>query len=246
MLEAAGIDVDGMEDSIRLSRVAQATGTLLKAAGVAAGTTSWADQSDESILAQGRSGGRFNEAMEANLRRLPGLFELVSEPGAMLLGVGTGAGFIAVAMAESLPGTRVVGIDVLPRALKLAAATVAASPAADRIEVRLQDVAELTEIDRYAYAWLPAPFIPQDPLREGVRRVARAVVPGGWVALGHGRYDGTALDNAVARFQTQSYGGTALDDDQAEAMLTDAGLTHVSSPPMPTGAPSITFGQRPR
>lgn len=96
---------------------------------------------------------------------------------AAILDVGTGTATLAVAYAEAFPGVRVVGLDVLPRIIALAEATVAASSVADRVEIRRQSVAELDETDRYAYAWLPAPFVPQPALRAGVRRVAAALVP---------------------------------------------------------------------
>ena len=72
------------------------------------------------------------------------------------------------------PALTVVGIDVLPRVLALARDTVAASPAADRVVLREQDVGALDEPDTYALAWLPAPFVPEAPLRAGVVQLRTA------------------------------------------------------------------------
>lgn len=51
----------------------------------------------------------------------------------------------AIAFAEVFGELTVVGIDVLPRALELAAGNIAASSVADRVVVREQDVATLTD-----------------------------------------------------------------------------------------------------
>lgn len=170
----------------------------------------------------------------------------LDRPGARMLDVGTGVAALAVAYAEQYPGLTVVGIDVLPRVLALAARTVAASAVGDRVVLREQDVAALDEPDRYALAWLPAPFVPEPAVRAGADRIARALEPGGWLLVGHGKVSGDPLRDAIDRFKTVAYGGTALDEDQAAQLLRDAGLTDVRTVPTPPGAPAITAGRRPR
>ena len=63
--------------------------------------------------------------------------------------------------------------------------------------------------------------------------------------LGHGKYGGSAVNDAVGRFKTIAYGGTALDDGRAEEMLRSAGLVEVRTVATPEGAPAITVGRRP-
>jgi hypothetical protein len=70
-------------------------------------------------------------------------------------------------------------------------------------------------------------------------------VPGGWLVMGHGKFGGDPVENAVGRFKTVAYGGTALDDEQAAALLSDAGFDDVRSLPTPPGAPALTVGRRP-
>jgi SAM-dependent methyltransferase len=179
----------------------------------------------------------------------------LAAPDAAILDVGTGTAALAVAYAEAFPEVRVVGLDVLPRVIALAEATVAASSVADRVEIRRQSVAELDEIrrqsvaeldetDRYAYAWVPAPFVPEPALREGVRRVAAALVPGGWLALASQRFGQSPLEDAVARFTTISWGGTPVDAPMAAELLTGAGLLDLIIPPTSPDAPVITFARR--
>ena len=63
--------------------------------------------------------------------------------------------------------------------------------------------------------------------------------------MGHGKFGGDPVEDAVDRFKTVAYGGTALDDGQAAALLRDAGLDDVRSLPTPPGAPALTVGRRP-
>jgi hypothetical protein len=202
-------------------------------------------KSDEALLAQGRASGQGAAAMvRFGLPMLAGLAEALARPGAMMLDVGTGVAAMAVAYAELFPELTVVGLDVLPRVLALGASAVAASRVADRVVLREQDVATLDEEATYALAWLPAPFLPEAALRAGTPRVARAMAPGGWVMLAHGKFADAPVDNAVTRFKTVAYGGTALDDEQAQRLLRDAGLQDVTTPPTPPGAPAITVGRK--
>jgi methylase of polypeptide subunit release factors len=110
----------------------------------------WAQQPDEVLLAQGlasaRSGSRL---VEFAATAMPGLLTALDRPGARMLGTRTGTGGLAVAAAEALPQVTVVGLDVLPRVLALAEQVRAASPAADRVVLRQQDVTTLHEQDTY-------------------------------------------------------------------------------------------------
>lgn len=63
--------------------------------------------------------------------------------------------------------------------------------------------------------------------------------------LGHGKYGGTDLSDGVGRFKTIAYGGTALDEAQAQEMLGSAGFVEVTTIPTPHGAPAITLGRKP-
>jgi hypothetical protein len=111
--------------------------------------------------------------------------------------------------------------------------------------LREQDVSALDEPGTYALAWLPAPFVPEAPLRAGIDRLRAALVPGGWLVMGHGKFGGDAVTDAVGRFKTVAYGGTALDDAQAAALLTGAGFEDVRNLPTPPGAPALTVARRP-
>ena len=204
----------------------------------------WAAQPDEALLAQGRASAQGAAGFaQFVMPMLAGLQETFAD-GARMLDVGTGVAAMAVAYAELFPQLTVVGIDVMPRVLALAEQTVAASSVSDRIILRQQDVISLDEPETFLFAWLPAPFIPESALGAGVLRIIESLLPGGWLMVGHGKYGGSAVNDAVLRFKTTVYGGTALDDGQAEEMLRSAGLVEVMTVPTPEGAPAITVGRK--
>ncbi len=62
--------------------------------------------------------------------------------------------------------------------------------------------------------------------------------------LGHGRFDGPPLDDALTRLQTIAYGGTPIDGATAVGLLTEAGLNDARTLPTPPGTPGITVGLR--
>ena len=63
--------------------------------------------------------------------------------------------------------------------------------------------------------------------------------------MGHGRFKDDELKNAINRLKTSAYGGTPLDDDQAQTLLRNAGLERVWTLPTPDGVPALTVGRRP-
>jgi SAM-dependent methyltransferase len=222
-----------------------AASPLLQGAALVNGTHGWGTQADAALSAQGEASGSA-AALFARfvLPHFPDLTERLTTPGARMLDVGTGIGALAMGFAEAFPHLHVTGIDVLPRALELARAGVHRSPAASRLDLRDQDVADLAEDAVYDLAWVPAPFVPQPALTAGIARIFTALRPGGLVMIGHGTLDGDDLPVALTRFKTVAYGGTPLDATEAAALLQGHGFTSVQLLPTPPGAPAITAGRR--
>jgi 2-polyprenyl-3-methyl-5-hydroxy-6-metoxy-1,4-benzoquinol methylase len=249
VLDALGITSEFLTDGPvdRSGVAAQAAAPLLQTSAVlGSGADVWLDQPDEAILAQGRASAQGAAALaQLGLPVMTGLADLLATPGSRMLDVGTGVAALAVSYAELFPELTVVGIDVLPRVLEIAERLLATSTVADRVILRRQDVAELTEDADYAMAWLPAPFVPESALMAGMPRLARALVPGGWVVLGHGKLGDDPVDEALTRFKTICYGGTPLDNRAAQSLLREAGLVEVATVPTPPHAPAITVGRRP-
>ena len=247
VLDALGISLDpGAVPGIDRAGVAgQAAAPLLQTSALLTRGELWVDQPDEAIIAQGRASAQGAAAFERlGLPFLAGLAEALATPGARMLDVGTGVAALAASYAELFPELTVVGIDVLPRVLALAEDLLRTSPVADRVVLREQDVSGLSEEATYVLAWLPAPFVPEEAVRAGVPRIVRSLVPGGWLVVGHGKFAGEPLDDALTRFKTVSYGGTPLSNEQAHTLLRDAGLVDVTTVATPVGAPAITVGRR--
>jgi predicted O-methyltransferase YrrM len=218
---------------------------LLTSALVGGADSAWAMHSDAALLAQGRMSGQMAAAFQQHLLpALPGLAERLAAPGARMLDVGTGVGALAVAFAETFPQLTVVGIDVLARVLALANRTICESDVGDRVTVREQDLATLSDESLYDLAWLPAPFVPPDPLEVGVARISTALRPGGWLIMGHGKFSGDPIEDALNRFKTTAYGGTSVTDQEARARLAGARLDNIATLASPPGAPALTVGRR--
>lgn len=246
---------DGVQAGLGLTEVigedamwvaAQAAAPILQSAALLSGAKAWVSQDDEAILAQGRASAQGAQPFKMfAVPMMEGLGDLLSGPSPVMLDVGVGVAAIAVAWCEAFERMRVVGLDVFTRALELARRTVDEAGMADRIELRHQDVADLTDREAFCLAWLPAPFVPRAALHAGLPRIVTALVAGGWVIVGHGRLGEPGLSSALTRFQTVVFGGTAIDNDEAQDLLRSVGLELVRTLPTPEGIPAITVGRRP-
>lgn len=225
---------------------AEASASVLQCSALLSGSSNWSDQDDEALLAQGKASAQAGPAMrQFMVPALEGLAELLEGPAPAMLDVGVEVAAMAVAICQVFPRLRVVGLDVSPRPLALARGVINAAGMADRIELREQDVAALADCEVFALGWIPAPFVPREALEAGLLRMVTALVPGGWLIVGHGKFRGDERENALNRFKTTVFGGTPLADEEAEALLRDVGLTQVWTLPTPEGAPGLTAGRRP-
>ncbi len=242
-----GQPLRGLGPAAARQLASQAAAPLHQAAAVASGQgISWDGQSDAALLAQGHASAQAARAFAQFLvPAMDGLAGRLTAPGARMLDVGTGVAAAAVAFAQQFPQVHVLGIDVLDRALDLARQTIAASDVAGRVRVRKQDVADFADDTGFDLAFFPVPFIPRAAVQAGLPRVATALRPGGWLIVGHGKFGGTPVQDALTRLKTLAYGGTPLDEAEVRGVLADAGLASVRTVPTPPGAPGITIGQKP-
>jgi predicted O-methyltransferase YrrM len=244
---APGGPLRGLGTSTPGQIASQAAVPLHQASALASGRGyHWNAQSDEALLAQGNASAQGARPFAQFMLPMMGdLADRLAAPGARMLDIGTGVGALALSYAEEFPQLHVLGIDVLDRALALARQTIAASGAAARVTVCNMDVADFADDTGFDVAWLPAPFIPQPALSAGLPRVTAALRPGGWLMVGHGKFGGTPIEDALTRLKTIARGGTPLDEAAACRRLRDAGLTSVRSVPTPPGPSAITIGQKP-
>jgi hypothetical protein len=231
-------------DQSRLA--AQAATAILQSAALLSGASAWTSQDDAAILAQGRASAQGAQAFKAfAVPMMEGLGELLSGSSPVMLDVGVGVAAMAVAFCEAFPGLRVVGLDVFPRALELAQRTIEQAGMVHRIEVRHENVAGLNDREVFSLGWLPAPFVPRAAIEVGLPRMVAALVPGGWLVVGHGKFADQGLSGALTRFQTVVFGGAAINGDEVQNLLREVGLQQVATLPTPEGTPGITVGRRP-
>jgi methylase of polypeptide subunit release factors len=150
-------------------------------AAAASGTvTSWSDQTDEVMIAQGEASARVGQFISARVvPSCDGLAERLSGGGA-ILDVGTGIGALATALAEAFPAASVIGIDIADRPLQIARQRLNQREPAlqQRVRYAEQDIIALRDINVYDLIWLPAPFLPSDKLNEALAVSASALREG--------------------------------------------------------------------
>jgi SAM-dependent methyltransferase len=168
---------------------------------------------------------------------LEGLCEALDAPTASFLDVGTGVGRLAIAMCRQFPTLRVVGLDPFETALQLARRNVAKANLADRIDLRLEPVQDLTDENCYDLAWVPVMFLPADVAARGVHQVRAALRPGGWVILGSLAAEGDGLQPTVLRLVSVLFGSGRLLPDHAAEMLGAAEYESIRVLPAAPGVP---------
>jgi SAM-dependent methyltransferase len=256
LVERLGLMQDGrptdaltqLVESNALDLVPHLAAPILQCASLISGAKHWTAQDDEALVAQGRASAQGVPMMKAFVvPMLDGLGELLDGPAPEMLDVGVGSAAMAVEYCRNFPSLRIVGLDVFPRVLEIAERIVRDAGMSDRIELRNQDVATLDDVERFTIGWMPAPFVPRAALDAAIPRMVRALVPGGWIIVGHGgtpEVVGQEQERAITRFKTAAFGGTPLDIDEAQTLLRAAGLDGVTTLPTPPGAPRLTVGRR--
>ena len=140
----------------------------------------WGNEDPETVLAFGRVTGRGGDVIaDELLPQLPAVETAFRAGSAAFLDIGVGVAAISIRLVGRYPGTRAVGLDVLPDVLERAQSEVARSGLSDSIELRLQSVADLRDHSCFDLAWLPQGFIPRKAFLDGMPHVFNALKPGG-------------------------------------------------------------------
>jgi SAM-dependent methyltransferase len=147
-------------------------------------TGGWVADDNRLVQSMGRQSMSIVEAFGVAARTLDGLDAALAAPGARFLDVGTGSGWLAIALARAHPNLNVVGLDVLTSPLALARRNVADTGLDGQVELRLQDVTTLEEDASYDAVWLPLPFLPGAIVPAAMDAARRTLRPGGWLLAG--------------------------------------------------------------
>ena len=98
--------------------------------------------------------------------------------GGRYLDVGCGVGSFVLSTAQSLPGLRAVGVELVPTVAAEAARRADALGVADRVEIRCMDARDLDEEDQFDSAFWAQPFFPTDSRPPTLSAIRRALKPG--------------------------------------------------------------------
>lgn len=148
--------------------------------------------------------------------------------GGRFLDIGTGVGMIAIDVAIRWPAMSVVGIDISDAPLALARTNVAASGAAERIELRRQGVEELSGSESFDLVWFPGPFIPRPIVEPSLRQLRERIRQGGALVFGlFGAPNPTA--QLLTDLRTVRNGGHPWRVDDVRGALEAAGFSDVIS-----------------
>ena len=210
--------LEGLTDEERRTVAAMVGAALRQAAAIfeeATDSPGW-QHTDPAVLdGQGR----------ASTNIVPHIAAIVGdEPMRSYLDVGTGAGFLAMAIAQRWPDARVVGVDVWEPALERARLHVAEAGLQDRIEIRNQDITTLDDVDQYDYVGIPAMFLPAEVLAAAIQRAVIAAKPRGIVSVAVFRTPADPLRAATERLRVIRDCGTAHTVDSVMALCRKAGL----------------------
>jgi precorrin-6B methylase 2 len=219
-------------EAIALAGIRSALG---QAYDIATGRTGWSAYDDDVLVAQGEASAAGGRGLAGMIAAFPGLADAFAD-GGVLLDVGVGVAALACAFCEAVPGSRVIGLDVEPRAVALAEARVRERGLADRVDVRTVGIEAFDEEAVADLAHMSPVFIPPSVLPEAMKRIRAALRPGGWLALSGVVREGA--DDAT-RWMAHNAGGSAVTDVDVAALATAAGFAEPIAPPLPPGAPRV-------
>jgi SAM-dependent methyltransferase len=204
------------------------------------------DQVDEPLLqGLGRLSMAVVDSFAVAEAELDGLGERMRGDDAAFLDVGTGTGWLAIAVALRHPAVRVVGLDVFEPVLGLARANVTAAALDGRIDLRFQDITALDEEAAYDAIWLPLPFLPRDVVAAALAASRRALRPGGWVLAGSFAGPPGRLPELLIDLRTVRAGGHPWRPDELLPVIAGQGFEAAAELPRRWAAPVRLFvGQR--
>lgn len=178
------------------------------------------------LQAQGDGSSMFASVLREKLiHALGDLAARFERPGARFLDVGSGVGALSIAMCQTFPHVRAVGLDPYDAPLALARENVARANLGDRIELRQIPVQDLRDEAAFDLVWLPTFFLGDTATVErAIERIRIALRPGGWVLTPTLNPAAGEAVRAVWSLIMESWGGPILYAPEAETRLQHAGL----------------------
>jgi 2-polyprenyl-3-methyl-5-hydroxy-6-metoxy-1,4-benzoquinol methylase len=203
------------------------------------------DHVDEAILqGVGRLSMAITSAFRVATEALDGLGERLRIPGSTFLDVGTGTGWLAIAIARTFPDAHVTGIDIFEPALRLAHQNVTAEGMQDHVDLRELNAVDITDEAAFDAIWLPLPFMPAAIVPQAVASCARALRPGGWLLPGTFAGPGDSLSQMLVDLRTVRSGGHPWQANEIVGLLHAHGLADAQEVPRTWTAPLRLYAAR--
>jgi hypothetical protein len=196
------------------------------------GDAGWTADDLDLVVAQGRGSVSAATAVgEGLLPQMPAAHDAFLAGRGRFLDVGVGIGAVAVTLCSMYPGTTAVGLDVLAPVLDLARVELAATGMSDRVELRLQSVADLRDREEYDLVWLPQAFIPRSALVAGLAAVHRALRPDRWLVapVMAAPEDADDFQRAVHAHGAHLTGGGPITVTEVTGLMEQAGFDRVTA-----------------
>jgi len=198
---------------------------------------SWNHNETAILQAGGDVSAGFAQVMKQAV--VPGLDDLeqkLSSDGGTFLDVGVGSAGLAIAMAQTWPSLKIVGIDPWAPSLQLAGKNVQSAGLMDRIELRQQAIQDIADVGAFDLGWIPSPFISKEIIPSACSRVLRALRPGGWLLFTMVNPGNDPVTSSIVRLRTVLWGGCVMTQEEVEQLLLRTGFAEVRKLPAPPQA----------
>jgi precorrin-6B methylase 2 len=247
LVAAVEATLSGALDGLSQQQVSDALAYVTFQIGEATDLFHHADRPPGWVLRDPASLQGLGDASRQNVRSIVALAadrpRLAASLAGRFLDIGTGVGGMALEAAEQCPSLRVVGIDIWEPSLALARMNAAASPHAERIEIRAQDVTQLDEPAAYTLAWLPTPFMRRPVGEVALDHLAAALVSNGHLVVGLYAIPTDKVGAALMALRIVRNGGYVWDIAEIEQQLRARGFVDVETCVIPPT--TFVIGRRP-
>ncbi len=169
-----------------------------------------------------------------------------------VLDIGCGEGGALLALAAALPRGRIVGLDVEPRSVEVAARRIREAGLEGRVRAQLADARDLALQSEFDLVTMIQVLHELDPAirPEVLRRAHDALRPGGILLIVDEPYPNDAAGfrdapvSVLTQFVEAFWGNTFLSMDEQKAMVQQAGFQVLSQIVPPPGLICLTTAQK--
>jgi precorrin-6B methylase 2 len=191
----------------------------------------WTHTDEAIIEAQGILTRLWTTRALPKLKFLPGLVPRLEKPDAGLLDVGAGAAGLSIALCKHFPHLAAVALEPALHPAAIGDRHVQEAGLAARVVVRRERVEDMTDEQAFDLAFVPQMFLPDAIIQEAMKRIFRALRPGGWLLVAVLSQEGHGTISAINRLKNLLWGGSMRDVSHLRPRLAAAGFDPVIRAP---------------